>query len=93
VHRPADCSARAIERVMCALSVDTDEVCCELGATAGSLDDALDRARALQSAGLCTVSETRIDVPEAARLFLRTVAQCFDARTPAAPQQRHAKAV
>jgi oxygen-independent coproporphyrinogen-3 oxidase len=85
--------AHAIERVMCALSVEVSDVCRELGATAGSLDDALDRARALQSAGLCTVSGTRIDVPEAARLFLRTVAQCFDARTPAAPQQRHAKAV
>jgi oxygen-independent coproporphyrinogen-3 oxidase len=85
--------AHAIERVMCALSVDVSDVCRELGAPAGSLDDVLDRARALQSAGLCTVSGTRIDVPEAARLFLRTVAQCFDARTPAAPQQRHAKAV
>ncbi len=85
--------ARAIERVMCELCVDTGDVCRELGAPAGSLDDALDRARALQSAGLCTVNGTHIEVPEAARLFLRTVAQCFDARTPAAPQQRHAKAV
>lgn len=85
--------ARAIEQVMCELSVDAGEVCRELGAPSGSLDDALDRARALQSAGLCTVSATRIDVPEAARLFLRTVAQCFDARTPAASQQRHARAV
>ncbi|MGA1341584.1 MAG: oxygen-independent coproporphyrinogen III oxidase [Hyphomonas sp.] len=85
--------ARAIERVMCELSVDAGEVCRELGAPSGSLEGALDRARALQSAGLCTVSASRIDVPEAARLFLRTVAQCFDARTPAAPQQRHARAV
>jgi oxygen-independent coproporphyrinogen-3 oxidase len=85
--------ARAIERVMCELCVDTGDVCRELGAPEDSLDDALDRARALQSAGLCTVSGTHIDVPEAARLLLRTVAQSFDARTPAAPQQRHAKAV
>ncbi len=85
--------ARAIERLMCDLAVDATEVCREMDAPESSLDDALDRARALQSAGLCTVSETRIDVPDAARLFLRTVAQCFDARTPAAPQQRHAKAV
>lgn len=85
--------ARAIERLMCDLAVDAAEVCGEMDAPESSLDDALDRARALQTAGLCTVSGTRIDVPDAARLFLRTVAQCFDARTPAAPQQRHAKAV
>lgn len=85
--------ARAIERLMCALSVDADDVCLEMGAEAGSLDDALARASALQPAGLCTVRGKRIDVPEAARMFLRTVAQCFDARTPAAPLQRHAKAV
>lgn len=85
--------ARAIERVMCDLSVDAAEVCREMDAPESSLGDALDRARALQSAGLCTVSGTRIDVPDTARLFLRTVAQCFDARTPAAPQQRHARAV
>ena len=85
--------ARAIERLMCDLAVDAAEVCREMDAPESSLGDALDRARALQSAGLCTVSGTRIDVPDAARLFLRTVAQCFDARTPAAPQQRHAKAV
>jgi oxygen-independent coproporphyrinogen III oxidase len=85
--------ARAIERLMCDLAVDAAEVCREMDAPESGLDDALDRARALQTAGLCTVSGTRIDVPDAARLFLRTVAQCFDARTPAAPQQRHAKAV
>lgn len=85
--------ARAIERLMCDLAVDAAEVCGEMDAPESSLDDALDRARALQTAGLCTVSGTRIDVPDAARLFLRTVAQCFDARSPAAPQQRHAKAV
>jgi len=85
--------ARAIERLMCALSVDVDDVCREMGAPAGSLNDALDRARALQPSGLCTVSGARVTVPETARLFLRTAAQCFDARTPPTPLQRHAKAV
>lgn len=85
--------ARAIERLMCWLTVDVAETCREAGAAPGSLDDALRRAATLATAGLCEVRGTRIRVPDAARLFLRTVAQCFDARTPAAPAQRHAKAV
>lgn len=83
----------AIERLMCWMSVDASDVCHDFGAPAGSLDDALVRARALEAAGLCRVSGARVTVPEAARLFLRTVAQCFDARTPSVPAQRHAKAV
>ena len=85
--------ARAIEQVMCGLEVDADAVCREMGAPEGSLEEALVRARALQPAGLCAVDGTHVRVPDTARLFLRTVAQCFDARTPAAPEQRHAKAI
>ena len=85
--------ARAIEQVMCGLEVDVDAVCREMGAPEGSLEEALVRARALQPAGLCAVDGTHVRVPDTARLFLRTVAQCFDARTPAAPEQRHAKAI
>ena len=85
--------ACAIERLMCWMSVDVDDVCHEFGVPPGSLDDAVARARTLETAGLCRIRGARITVPDEARLFLRTVAQCFDARTPAAPQQRHAKAV
>jgi len=83
----------AIERLMCWMSVDVDDICHDFGAPPGSLEDALARARALEPTGLCKVSGACIAVPDAARLFLRTVAQCFDARTPAAPVHRHAKAV
>ena len=72
---------------------ETAAACREMGAQEGSLDEALARARALQPAGLCAVDGSRVHVPDSARLFLRTVAQCFDAHTPAAPEQRHAKAV
>ncbi len=85
--------ARAIEQLMCALEVDANAVCSEMGAPEGCLEDALARTRALQPAGLCTVDGSVVRVPDSARLFLRTVAQCFDARTSAAPEQRHAKAV
>jgi oxygen-independent coproporphyrinogen-3 oxidase len=85
--------ARAIEQLMCELHVDVSKLCEAFGAPSDALDDALACARALESAGLCAVSASRIDVPDAARLFLRTVAQCFDARTAATPTARHAKAV
>lgn len=85
--------ARAIETLMCALEVDVDAVCAAMNAADGSLDGALDAARELERAGLCHVSGTVVTVPEEARIMLRTVAQCFDARSPAGAQQRHAKAV
>lgn len=85
--------ARAIETLMCRLEVDVAEICGAMGVADDALDEALDAARELQRAGLCQVSGTVVTVPEEARVMLRTVAQCFDARSPAAAAQRHAKAV
>ena len=84
--------ARAIERLMCDLEVDVDAICDEMGAPRGSLADALETARFLQSAGLCQLDRTTIRVPTEARLFLRTVAQSLDGRYKPATR-RHAKAV
>lgn len=84
--------ARAIEKLMCQLWVDTDAVCKEMGAAPGSLADALETARFLQSAGLCRIDGSIVSVPKEARLLLRTVAQSFDGRFQPAPA-RHAKAV
>lgn len=85
--------ALAIETLMCRLEVDVAEVCAAMGVADDRLDDALESARALEAAGLSYVSGSVITVPEEARILLRTVAQCFDARSPALAQQRHAKAV
>jgi oxygen-independent coproporphyrinogen III oxidase len=85
--------ARAIETLMCALEVDAAEVCAEMGVPDDRLDGALDAARELERVGLCHVSGSVVTVPEEARILLRTVAQCFDARSPVAAPQRHAKAV
>ena len=85
--------ARAIETLMCALEVNVAEVCAAEGVAASRLDEALDAARLLQPLGLCSVTGPVVRVPEEARIMLRTVAQCFDARSPAMAQQRHAKAV
>jgi len=84
--------ARAIELLMCQLWVDADAVCREAGAPEGSLADALETARFLQSAGLCQIDGNIVSVPKEARLLLRTVAQCFDGRYKPA-EARHAKAV
>lgn len=84
--------ARAIETLMCQMEVDVDGLCREMGAAPDSLADALETARFLQSAGLCRIAGSTIQVPPDARLFLRTVAQCLDGRYKPAPQ-RHAKAV
>ena len=84
--------ARAIETLMCQMEVDVDGLCREMGAAPDSLADALETARFLQSAGLCRIAGSTIQVPPDARLFLRTVAQCLDGRYKPAPR-RHAKAV
>ncbi len=84
--------ARAIEKLMCQLWVDVDATCREMGAAPGSLDDALETARFLQSAGLCRIDGSIVSVPKEARLLLRTVAQCFDGRYKPV-EARHAKAV
>ena len=77
---------------MCDLRVDVKEVCAEMGAAPETLDDALETARFLVPAGLCTVDRGVVAVPLSARVMLRTVAQSFDGRFKPAPR-RHAKAV
>lgn len=85
---------RAIEALMCNLSVDTAAVCREFGLAEDSLDCALERAQPLEVAGLCTIDGRRLTVPEEARALLRTVARCFDEYVPRAnAEPRHAKAV
>ena len=84
--------ARAIEKLMCQLWVDVDAVCRETGAPEGSLADAMETARFLQSSGLCQIDGSIVSVPKEARLLLRTVAQCFDGRYKPT-EERHAKAV
>ena len=84
--------ARAIETLMCQMEVDVDAICDEMNAARGSLADALETARFLQSAGLCQIDGSLIRVPPEARLFLRTVTQCLDGRYKPTPR-RHARAV
>ncbi|MBR9808586.1 MAG: oxygen-independent coproporphyrinogen III oxidase [Alphaproteobacteria bacterium] len=84
--------ARAIETVMSTMRVDINDVAREMHAPMRALEPALDAARKLEPLGLCTVSGTVVEVPEEARMMLRTVASCFDWRL-ASSEGRHAVAV
>jgi oxygen-independent coproporphyrinogen-3 oxidase len=85
---------RAIEALMCDLSVDTASICREFAVSEDRLDDALIKAVPLAAAGLCRIDGKRLTIPEDARALMRTVAQCFDAYVPATgAAPRHARAV
>lgn len=84
--------AAVIERLMCDLAVDVGAVCRSQGFAAGTLDEAVAAAAALQADGLCRVEGRRVTIPAEAHRVMRVVAACFDARLPAAAS-RHARAV
>jgi len=85
--------ARAIEALMCNLSVDLGAVCEEFDVPADTLDGALPGLQALSAAGLCALEGRRVELVEEARMLVRNVAQCFDAYSGADAPGRHAKAV
>lgn len=97
VARTADDHLRSalIERVMCDLYVDVSEVCRRLGRNEADLADIWPRLREAEKRGLCDVDGSKVIVPFSARIFVRSVAQCFDAYLGdgAMPERRHAKAV
>lgn len=81
-----------IERIMCDLSVDLDNVCANRGADVQSLAGDLEKLAPLVEDGICTITGSRITVSEQGRPFVRLVASAFDAYL-AAGQGRHSKAV
>jgi oxygen-independent coproporphyrinogen-3 oxidase len=76
-----------IERLLCDFALDLSE----FGGWTG-LEDAHAALLDLAADGLCTVQALRVDMPEAARPFVRLVAQAFDAYRPASAA-RHSRAV
>ena len=83
---------RAIEVLMCRLSIDISDICAEFGVPASELDFAIERAQTLVADGLCIVEGRTIRIPEDARVMMRTVAACFDIRRQHTAT-RHATAV
>lgn len=83
-----------ISRLMCDMRVDFGEIALGHGETIDHLDDCLPALEALAADGLCVVQAREVVVPAEARMFLRTVAQSFDAYYAAAEAPlRHARAV
>ncbi len=84
-----------IERLMCDLYVDVQDVCERFEAEPQSLMGAIDALAPLQADGLCAIDDWKITIPEDARILMRAVAATFDAYL--APQsdsaQRHSRAV
>lgn len=71
--------AELIERVMCDLAVDIDEVCARRGASIVGLAPVMARLRTLADDGIVRLEGTRVEVLDHARLLVRSVAAAFDA--------------
>ena len=85
--------AAAIETLMTALAVDTGALCRAHGFPEAYLDAAFAAVDALAADGLAERSGRIVSIPPEARLFMRTVAACFDAYLAPTAQPRHAQAV
>ena len=85
--------AAVIERLMTALAADTGALCRAHGFPEAHLDAAFAAVDALAADGLAERSGRVVSIPAEARLFMRTVAACFDAYLAPTAQPRHAQAV
>lgn len=71
--------AELIERVMCDLAVDIEEVCARRGASITGLSPVLARLQTLADDGIVRLKGPRVEVVDDARLLVRSVAAAFDA--------------
>ncbi|MGB3448397.1 MAG: oxygen-independent coproporphyrinogen III oxidase [Xanthobacteraceae bacterium] len=71
--------AELIERVMCDLAVDVEEVCARRGASIAGLAPVMARLRTLADDGIVRLKGSRVEVADDARLLVRSVAAAFDA--------------
>lgn len=85
--------AAAIEQLMTALSLDAGALCRAHGFAESHLDAAFPALDALAADGLCEREGRVVTIPAESRLFMRTVAACFDAYLAPTAQPRHAQAV
>lgn len=79
--------AELIERVMCDLAVDIDDVCARHPIDAGILASSRRELGQLAQEGLVSFDGSRVRLPEDSRLFVRKVASVFDAYMERSPRQ------
>lgn len=84
--------AEIIERLMCDLAVDLDEVARRHGADTGGFGAELSGLAPLRADGIVDITGRKIALTEAGRPFVRLVAAAFDTYLQAG-QSRHSKAV
>ncbi|WP_316976793.1 oxygen-independent coproporphyrinogen III oxidase [Shumkonia mesophila] len=84
--------AEIIERLMCDLAVDLDDVARKHGASAGGFGTELAGLTPLRADGIVVLDGRRIALTEAGRPFVRLVAAAFDTYLQTG-QARHSKAV
>jgi len=84
--------AALIERLMCAMEVDVDEICGAFGAEADVFSDELAGLAPMVADGLVTLDGARVRVTEWGRPFVRGVCALFD-RYLAPEETHHARAV
>ncbi|MBJ7533713.1 oxygen-independent coproporphyrinogen III oxidase [Rhodomicrobium vannielii ATCC 17100] len=82
-----------IERLMCDMEVDLDEMRRLHAPNRDDFYDELAQLRALQDEGLCELDGSKVRVPDAARPALRVVCSVFDDYLQHNQGQRHAAAV
>jgi oxygen-independent coproporphyrinogen-3 oxidase len=82
-----------IERLMCEMRVDLDEVAARHGAAEDAFAGELDALRPLAAQGVVRLDERCVEVPEEARPLLRSVAAAFDAYLVRAPGQHHSRSI
>lgn len=85
--------AAVIEKLMTALAADTGALCRAHGLPEAHLDGAFASVDALAADGLAERRGRVVSIPPEARLFMRTVAACFDAYLAPSARPRHAQAV
>ncbi|MBT4711675.1 MAG: oxygen-independent coproporphyrinogen III oxidase [Alphaproteobacteria bacterium] len=68
-----------IERLMCDLTVNLDQVCAEFGTDADQFADSLLALKPLEADGAAEISGNTVTVPKSARLAVRSACLAFDA--------------
>ena len=84
--------AEIIERLMCDFTVNPLEIAKRHGFDEATLLTSFERLKELRSDAMIDMSGSVISVPSDRRIFVRNIAQAFDAHYVAAPA-RHSKAV
>lgn len=92
INKEDQMRAEIIERLMCDFTVNPIAIATQHGFDAATLLSSYERLKDLQSDGMITMTGQTITIPNDRRIFVRNVAQAFDAYYVEAPA-RHSKAV